>query len=280
MEHLFELFIRERRYLHNLAETTLTYYREVFKNFRKSGLTELTKPCLETVVINLRERRVKVGAVNAYIRGINVFLKWLYDNSHIPEPLSLKPLKAEKNVLRSLTEAELKAIISFKPKTLTERRLHVLLLTLMDTGLRINEALTLEVRNVDFDNLLLKVMGKGKKERVVPFSYELRKVLYRYLKGHQSNLVFCKRDGGKIRYDKIRPDFERLMTKLGVKPDGAFHAFRRTFATSYIRSGGNPFVLQRLLGHSTLAQTNEYVKLVTEDLSVEQHRTSLLNRLR
>ena len=181
---------------------------------------------------------MKVGAINAYIRGINMFLKWLLENGHIPEPLTLKPLKAEKPVLRSLCEAELRSIVVFKPKTLTERRLHVLLLTLMDTGLRINEALTLEVKNVDFDNLLLTVMGKGKKERRVPFSYELRKVLYKHLKGHPHSLVFSKRDGGKLRYDKVRPDFNRLMTKLGIKPDGAFHAFRRTFATNYIRSGG------------------------------------------
>jgi site-specific recombinase XerD len=149
----------------------------------------------------------------------------------------------------------------------------------MDTGLRINEALTLRRDKVDFDNLLLIVIGKGNKERVVPFSYELRKALYKYSRSHNYEYIFCTQDGRKLRYDNIRRDFDLLMKKLGMKPDGAFHAFRRTFATQFIKSKGNPLVLQRLLGHTTLQQTNRYVKLVVEDLQDEQHRTSLLNRL-
>jgi site-specific recombinase XerD len=83
-----------------------------------------------------------------------------------------------------------------------------------------------------------------------------------------------------VSYDNILRDFYILVKKLGIEPDGAFHAFRRTFATNFVRSGGSPLVLQRLLGHTSLQQTNTYVRLVTEDLQKEQHRTSLLNRLR
>jgi len=279
MEMLFAQFIKERRYLRNLSETTLTYYSQVFNNLHNSGFTELTRESLTSVIIKLRERGVGVGGVNAYIRGINVFIKWLSENGHC-ENFSLRLLKGESRIMRPLTEAELKSIISFKPKHMTERRLKTILLTLMDTGLRINEALTLKRHKVDFDNLLLAVIGKGNKERVVPFSYELRKVLYKYSTSHKYEYIFCTHDGRKLRYDNIRRDFDLLMNKLGIQPDGAFHAFRRTFATQYIKSRGNPLVLQRLLGHSTLQQTNQYVKLVTEDLQEEQHRTSLLNRLK
>jgi len=207
-----------------------------------------------------------------------VFVKWLSENGHC-ENFSLKLLKGESRIMRPLTEAELKAIINYKPVCMTERRLKVILLTLMDTGLRINEALTLTRHKLDFDNLLLTVIGKGDKERVVPFSYELRKVLYKYSRSHHYEYIFCTQDGRRMRYDNLRRDFDLLMKKLGMKPDGAFHAFRRTFATQFIKSKGNPLVLQRLLGHTTLQQTNQYVKLVVEDLQDEQHRTSLLNRL-
>ena len=155
-----------------------------------------------------------------------------------------------------------------------------MLLLMIDTGLRVNECITLERSRIDFTNLLLSVTGKGNKERVVPFSYELRKILFKYSKTHPHALLFCTKYGGKVSYDNILRDFYLLVQKLGIEPDGAFHAFRRTFATNYIRDKGNPFVLQRLLGHTTMQQTNEYVKLVTDDLQQEQHRTSLLNRLR
>jgi site-specific recombinase XerD len=115
---------------------------------------------------------------------------------------------------------------------------------------------------------------------MVPFSYELRKVLFKYSASHSFRLMFCTKSGNKVSYDNILRDFYLLIKKLKIKPDGAFHSFRRTFATNYVRNGGNPIVLQRLLGHTTLQQTNVYIKLVTEDLQIEQHRTSLLNRLR
>jgi integrase/recombinase XerD len=151
---------------------------------------------------------------------------------------------------------------------------------MIDTGLRINECLTLERSKIDFDNLLLSVIGKGNKERIVPFSYELRKVLFKYAALHRFELMFCTKNGCKVSYDNILRDFYLLFGKLEIKPDGAFHSFRRTFATNYVRNGGNPLVLQRLLGHTTLQQTNVYIKLITEDLQKEQHRTSLLNRLK
>ncbi|MDQ3816140.1 MAG: site-specific integrase [Acidobacteriota bacterium] len=272
---MFEAFIRERRYLRNLSEETITFYQDVYRVFKVAE--PFTQTSLEEVIIKMRERGVSVGGVNTYIRGINVYLRWLHTQG---APLIvLRKLKEEKKVFRSLTDSELRAIVSFKPKSKTEKRLYALLLTLIDTGIRINEALTLERGKVDFDNLLLTVKGKGNKERVVPFSYELRKVLFKQL-NHKFNLVFCNRDGGKLRYDNIRRDFNSLMERLGIKPDAAFHAFRRTFATNYIKNGGNPLVLQRLLGHTTLHQTNQYVKLVTDDLAREQQRTSILSRLK
>ncbi len=280
METLFEQFIRERKYFRNLAETTLYFYRETFKQFKLLGAFEnLSKQSLQEAIIKFRERGTSVGAINTYIRGINVYLNWLHQE-HNYENLSLKTLKGDKRVFRSLSETDLKIIVRFKPKTFTEKRLHTIMLLMIDTGLRVNEVLTAERQNLDLENFLLSVTGKGNKERVVPFSYTLRKVLFKYSSSHTFELLFSTRNGCKVSYDNILRDFYILVKKLGIEPDGAFHAFRRTFATNFVRSGGSPLVLQRLLGHTSLQQTNTYVRLVTEDLQKEQHRTSLLNRLR
>lgn len=280
LDSLFEQFINERRYLRNLAETTLDGYREQFEVFKKLGAFEdLSKDSLQKAVMALRERGTSIGAINTYLRGVNCFLNWLH-SEHNFEKLSLKPLKGSKRIFRSLSDDELKAIVRYKPRCYSEKRLHVQLLLLIDTGLRVNESITLEKSKIDFENLLLSVKGKGNKERIVPFSYELRKVLFKYVNAHPFELLFSTKDGRKISYDNVLRDFYILIQKLGIKPDGAFHSFRRTYATNYVRNGGNPLVLQRLLGHTTLQQTNVYVKLVSDDLQKEQHRTSLLNRLR
>jgi hypothetical protein len=78
------------------------------------------------VVIRLRERGVSVGAINAYLHGANAFVKWLAENGHC-QPFSIKPLKGRTRVFRSLTDAELKAILTFRPKTHCERRTYALL---------------------------------------------------------------------------------------------------------------------------------------------------------
>jgi integrase/recombinase XerD len=280
MDNLFTQFINERRYFRNLSEKTLKFYSETYHYFNQVGAFQnLSKQSLQNAVIVFRERGATTGGINAYIRGINVFLKWLHDE-HSYENFSLKKIKGHQPVLRSLTDDELKAIVRFKPKTFSQKRLYTALLLMIDTGLRVNEVLTLKRENVDFDNLLLSVTGKGNKERIVPFSYALRKVLFKFIENQKFELLFCTDTGCKVRYRNFLRDFNDLMKKLKIEPDGAFHTFRRTFATNYIRSGGNALVLQRLLGHSTLQQSTAYVKLVTDDLQKEQHRTSLLNRLR
>jgi hypothetical protein len=79
METLFEEFIRERKYFRNLAETTLYFYQETFKQFKMLGAFEnLSKESLQEAIIKFRERGTSIGAINTYIRGINVFLNWLH----------------------------------------------------------------------------------------------------------------------------------------------------------------------------------------------------------
>jgi hypothetical protein len=75
MDHIFEQFIRERKYFRNLAEKTLKFYRDTFKQFKMlSAFENLSKQSLKEAVVKFRERGTSTGAINTYIRGINVFL--------------------------------------------------------------------------------------------------------------------------------------------------------------------------------------------------------------
>jgi integrase len=80
-----------------------------------------------------------------------------------------------------------------KPKRFDQWRLHTLIALLLDTGVRIEEALSLNRGDVDLDNLLVTVFGKGRKERRVPFSFELRKVLFRYEQVRARQCAQCER---------------------------------------------------------------------------------------
>jgi site-specific recombinase XerD len=79
-------------------------------------------------------------------------------------------------VLPTFTKAQVTRLVNWKPKKIFwQRRLHLLILFLLDTGCRVDEALSVRVREIDFDNLLLTLDGKGRKQRIVTFSFELRR---------------------------------------------------------------------------------------------------------
>lgn len=152
---------------------------------------------------------------------------------------------------------------------------------MIDTGVRIDEALSLRRDDVDFDSLLIRVKGKGKKQRFVPFSLELRKSLYKFLSNHRFELVFCTRNGTKYSYVNSWRDFRILASKLGI--DGlrvSPHTLRHTFARNYLRQGGNVFYLCKALGHTNIQTTKQYIEVETEDLRETHLKTSILSRLR
>jgi integrase/recombinase XerD len=89
------------------------------------------------------------------------------------------PQKEEKRLLPLHDEAALRVLLGYHAKTFIQWRVHAVACTLLDTGCRMEELLTARVIDFDFDNLLLTVAGKGRKQRKVPFSTELRKLLFR-----------------------------------------------------------------------------------------------------
>lgn len=279
LEILFKQFVNEKRYVTNSSHNTILFYEQSFRAFNLQD--PLTKSQLSDRITTLRQRGMSPTCCNAYIRGINSFLTWLKENEHSAEHFKIKSLKAETRIMKTFTEAQIKTIITLKPKSPSEVRLHALLCFVIDTGVRINEALTLTRNRIDFDNLLVTVLGKGNKERVIPISQECRRILFRLLQSHKYEFAFCTRNGSQLLYDNTRRDLNRLMERLGINGfDGSFHAFRRFFARNYVRNGGNLFYLQKMLGHTTLSMSRKYVEVEAQDLSDTHQRASILGRAR
>ena len=156
---------------------------------------------------------------------------------------------------------------------------------LADTGCRISELIQLQWKDIDFDNLLITVNGKGDKQRVIPFSFELRKFLYRLRQNapkmgeNECPLVFPTRTFNMQRRANVLRDVEQLCAELKINtPPRTLHAFRHSFAINYLRKGGSVFHLQKSLGHSDLGMTRRYANLLTDDLQAVHPKVSLLSR--
>jgi integrase/recombinase XerD len=278
----FEQFIRERQFLSNVSPSTLEWYKYSFKWLLTDSPTQED---LKDAVLRMREKGLKATGCNSAIRAINTYLHWHHAGSEVKcHPACKHPriaqLKEPQLVLPTLTESQIKLLVRWKPNGRCQRRLHLLVLFLLDTGCRITEALTLRLSEIDMENMLVTLDGKGRKQRIVPFSFELRKAIFRHIKEFNrkpDSLLFANQSETKLGRRNMLRDVKLLCKQLGFTPPGrTLHAFRHTFAVNYLRRGGSVFHLQKCLGHSTLEMTRRYANLMTEDLQAVHQRISLL----
>ncbi len=286
MSH-FNEFIRERHLLYNVSPATVSWYTHALRWLPSESPTQAE---LKDTVLRMREAGLKETGCNAAIRAINAYLHWNSGTEHKCGAGCTHPrmhqLKEPQNILPSLTEAQVKLIVNWKPKpkSFHERRLHLLALLLLDTGARISEALTTRVSDVDLDNLLITLDGKGRKQRVIPISFVLRKALHRFVADFSlksNSMLFTTAEGVPVRRMTALRSIKLLCERLGFEPPArTLHSFRHSFAVFYLRRGGSVFHLQKVLGHSTLEMTRRYANLVTADLQAVHERVSLLSNSR
>jgi integrase/recombinase XerD len=200
---------------------------------------------------------------------------------HVAALVRVPKLETPKKVLELLSDEQIKRLISYRPKKRMQRRIHTMILLILDNGMRVDEVLNLRKQDVDLDNLLIKVhKGKGDNQRIVPCSLSLRRTLFRYIAEYshpRSDFVFSTALGTRQTYRNSARALKAIGTATGA-PAIRFHLLRHTFATAYIRSGGNVVLLRKILGHSSISTTMIYEHLQTDDLTAVHQHHSLLAR--
>jgi len=288
----FQQFVRHRTYVQNVTPKTQEWYVAAWRAFtraqagappRDPAVPLIGRRDLEQFALHLRERGVRPVSCNCWLRALNSFCRWLHEQGVTPDLVRLPPQRLEQRIIRTFEDASLRTLVRHRPTTWPHWRIHTLACTILDTGCRMQEVLLAPVAAFDLDTLLLVVQGKGRKERRVPFSVELRKQLVRW--GHQnarvripSPLMFPARDGGRWHHRNARRDYYGLLARLGL-PKTGFHHLRHTFATQYLRAGGDVVRLSLVLGHTEVSTTMKYAHLLTADLQAPHQRLSILNRL-
>jgi integrase/recombinase XerD len=266
----FAQFIRERQYLKNVSPATISWHTHNLKWLKSESPSQEE---LNDAVIRMREKGLRATGCNSAIRSINAYLRW----AGIPHHLN--QMKEPQLILATFTPSEVKLLINWKPTNFYDKRLHLLILILFDTGCRASEALGIRVGDIDLSDMLVTLDGKGSKQRRVPISLNLRKHLYGYTREFApGDLVLATRDGHRLDRHIALRDVKRLCRRLGFDPPArTIHACRHTYASHYIQSGGNVVCLQRLLGHSHIETTMRYVHIQTSDLQAVHEKMSLLS---
>ena len=183
---------------------------------------------------------------------------------------AFNPGKATRRLPEVLTSEEQLALLSApNKKAPTGLRNHAMLLLFLNLGLRVSEALNLKIADIDWSTCRLIVrQGKGNRDRVLWLADRDIAILKAWLlaRGTESSYLFSTLKGDRMNDRYIRDFVKRYALKMNIKKDVHPHTLRHTFATDLLRSTGNIRLVQKALGHVSIATTMIYTHIVDEQL--------------
>ena len=185
--------------------------------------------------------------------------------------------KLEKKLPEYLTIDEIDKLLDIKTNTAFEKRNKAMLEMLYGTGMRISELINLTMSNLYLDDDMVKVFGKGSKERIIPFNEYAKECLIDYLnygRGEllgtkNSEFVFISSRHSKITRQAFFKIIKKLCEEAGIKKNISPHILRHSFATHLLHNGADLRIVQELLGHSDISTTQIYTHLSIEKLESE-----------
>lgn len=233
---------------------------------------------------------LSANTVNIRLRTLRTMCRFWHEEGYTEtNPMkNIKPVKTDQeDEVPGLSDAELEVIFaSFDETQFAEWRDKVLCTLLLDTGLRINEAVSLTIDRIDFRVYTIYVpsqIAKNRRNREVPISREVAKLL-KELHEESSRYfgeieeVFITAYGEPLTTDAFRKRLNRLKATLGLERLSP-HMFRHTFCRNYLLNGGDLFTLQKIVDHADIKTTRKYIQMNTEHVRAQHHKYSPVKRL-
>lgn len=290
LNEAFEMFIRKCK-VKNLSDLSIESYRKKLVHFfeyidANTPVASVTGDTVDEYVLWLREN---TGAnditINSYLRSLRAFLYYCMDCNYIPR-FKIQLMKAEKKIKETYSDEELNKLL-VKPDvnncTFSTYKTWVFENYLIGTGNRISTALNVHISDVDFEGGTITLRKtKNRKQQIIPLSNSLGDVLSEYLLvrgGEGDDYLFCNEYGLKASDRTYQQLVRRYNIKRNVNKTSC-HLFRHTFAKNWILAGGDMFRLQKILGHSDLTVTKEYVQMFGQDLQMDFEKYNPLDRMR
>lgn len=273
----------------NRSDNTIRSYQTdielLFEFLTSRGLSSFHQIQTEFIkewIVSLKKNNISNTTISRRISSIKVFFNFLVKNNLIEINPTLKIIapklnKVLPNILgqkqaeQLLTQA---AIYEVEEESQEVRiRDYAILEVLYSTGIRVSELVGLDVEDINFSNLTLKVLGKGKKERFVPFGIPAREAIDKYLKDSRNSLndknsqaLFLGLRGKRLNVRQVRRILNKAMDQIENSKEVSPHDLRHSAATHMLEAGADLRIVQELLGHSSLATTQKYTHVTIERL--------------
>lgn len=281
-----ELFLNYLKYERKLSNNTYESYRynliKISKYFGSRDLLNLKADDVRMFLYNSKE----CSKSNAhYLTVLKSFYDYMLDLEKITiNPCeSIKSPKLDKKLPKFLSEEEVDRLLNIRCQKPIDYRNKAMLELLYATGVRISELLNLKLSNIYEEEALIKVMGKGSKERIVPMGDITIKYLNLYLKEYrhhilktkQSEYVFVNYNGSRMSRQGFFKILKQICNDSGINKEISPHILRHSFATHLLNNGADLRIIQELLGHENITTTEIYSHIskekIKEDYSKHPH---------
>lgn len=281
-----DYLLNVRRYSSN----TVSSYSFDICDFTKfiRGLGKIFKDIkvddVKSWILDLTERQIGKRSIKRKMSSLKSFYAWMYLQKKVDsDPFEyVHSPKATHDLPDFFSEKEIDALLTANEKRTDKLkdRDQALLMLMFASGLRASEVVNLTFNQVDFDNRIMKISGKGNKDRLVPFTNSAKESMLNYINGLRKDLlkedtkyIFLNSKGNKMTVRGLEYILDEIEAKTGLYGKIHPHMLRHSFATKMLNRGADLRTIQELLGHSSIETTSIYTHVAYENMKETYEKT-------
>lgn len=293
---LFFKYLKEEYMVNRIQDVTYEQVDSYLKFTKERGKYSYVSDD-RTVKLNYPDMRKDFGntisdtTINNYIRNMKVFFNYCLERKYIKvTPMeNIKFLKAKRKMKDEITDVEFKALVkAVNISIYSEYRDYTIIQLIFDTGMRLTETLNLKLEDMDVERRTILIpaeINKGKKDRYVFFSNTMANILKSWIQYKDryctSEYLFPTKKGTIITASNFERNFRLYKQKAGITKNISPHGLRNNFAKRFLLSGGDIFMLSKILGHSSVIVTEQaYLDVTMTDIRKSYQRFSPLESMK
>ncbi|GBE04360.1 MAG TPA: tyrosine recombinase XerC [Nitrospirae bacterium] len=278
MKKQIETFLIYLRAEKDVSPHTLKAYTQDLKEFDAfvdKKLKNIDNLDIRTFLASLYQKNLMKSSIARKLASIRSFFKYLHREGYVrsnPAKLVSSP-KVPKNLPKFLTIDEVFALVETpKGETFKPTRDRAIIELLYSCGLRVSELTSLDISDLDIKETIIRVKGKGRKERIIPIGTKAMEAIKNYLPERislkkKSPGLFLNNRGGRLTQRSVRRILLYYSRMINLTGNLSPHTLRHTFATHLLHEGADLRSIQELLGHSSLSTTQKYTHLDIRQLT-------------
>lgn len=276
IEKFIEYLIIDKKY----SENTVKSYKNDLKKYetfmKNINIQNIKENHIKNYLKYLKDNNNDNRTINHNISTLRSFYKFLLIEKIIKDnPMEyIEMPKTKKSLPKTLSIEEIDKLLDIKLTNSFSYRNKAMLELMYSSGLRVSELVNVKIHDIDVSNCIIRIMGKGKKERIVPLGDYAIKYIDIYLKEHRNKLIkrelneylFLNNHGKKMTRQGFFKILKQLAREKNIKTDFSPHTLRHSFATHLLNGGADLRSIQEMLGHESISTTQIYTHVSKEQL--------------